>query len=352
MIRSLRVLVYVALFVGVVSGCREDAAVDAPEMKTPVKVGEVSREAIEALAKTTGTLRAKEQAVLMAEAEGRFVMGKNSAGERLDEGDDVKAGHLIAELKNPELEAQIAVDARKQELADAKRSLGRQEELHEANSASDEMLEQARTAVIHAQYAYDAAEEQLKKLAIRSPVAGKIVRLAEIVDSDRVMPGTEIATVMNYRTIIADVNISNPDYPSVKVGQTVRVENFALKNEAFEGTVTMISPAADPTTRAFKAEITIDNTDEQLRPGMFVKADIIVSRREDAVVVRSELVQTRNNRPVIFVVEDEKAVAREVNVGIETKDAVEIINGIEPGDVLIVENYETLRDGTRVTVSK
>ena len=158
--------------------------IDGPIVKVKGPKGEVSRRLHDPRIKISmkgknvvvscGTLRAKEQAVLMAEAEGRFVMGKNAAGERLDEGDEVKAGHLIAELKNPELEAQIAVDAHKQQLEDAENSLRRLEELHKADSASDEALEQARTAVIQARYAKDAAEEQLKKLAIRSPVAGKI----------------------------------------------------------------------------------------------------------------------------------------------------------------------------------
>ena len=77
-----------------------------------------------------------------------------------------------------------------------------------------------------------------------------------------------------------------------------------------------------------------------------------MARHEDAVVVSPELVLTRNNKPVVFIVEEEKAVAREVHIGIETKDGVEVINGIEPDDVLIVEGFETLRDGTPVTVSK
>lgn len=333
-------------------GCRPGEVISPPDMKAAVPVGDVVRDSIEAVVKTTGTLKAKEQAVVLTEREGRFVMGVNSAAMRLDEGDEIEAGQIIAELNNPELVATLAIDARKQEVEHTAKALERALKLHEEGMISESEVEPKRSAATSARYAYDAAAAQLKKLKIRSPVSGRIVKLAEIVDGDRVQPGVEIATIMNYRTIIAEVNIANPDFPRVKVGQHVRVNNFALKGEQFTGEVTTVRPTADQQTRAFKAEITIDNQAEKLRPGMYVQADIVVARHEGAVVVPPELVLTRNNKQVVFVVENEKAVAREVHIGIETRDAVEVINGIEPGDALIVEGFETLRDGTPVTVSK
>ncbi len=333
-------------------GCRPGEVIEPPDMKAPVRVGDVVRDSIEAVVKTTGTLKAKEQAVLLAECEGRFVMGVNAAGGRLDEGDNVEAGQLLAELKNPELVATIALDARREELGHAEKALERAKKQLDQGIIAEADVEPLRTAATTARYAYEVAVAQLAKLDIRSPVAGKIVKLAEIVDGDRVQPGTEIATIMNYRTIIAEVNIANSDFFRVKVGQHVRVNNFALKGEQFTGEVTTVRPTADQQTRAFKGEITIANHEEQLRPGMFVQAEIVVARHEDAVVVKPELVLTRNNKPVVFIVEEEKAVAREVHTGIETRDGVEVINGIEPGDVLIVEGFETLRDGTPVRVNK
>ena len=351
------VLVVIATFscvllAGMASGCRPGDVIEPPDMKAPVRVGEVTRDTVEAVVKTTGTLKADEQAVLLTENEGRFTMGLNAAGKRLDEGDKVKAGQTIARLRNPELLATIAIDARKEELDNAKIALERtQEQLDEGLIARAD-AESARSAVTSARYAYEAALAQLEKLTIASPITGRIVKLTEVVDGDRVAPGTEIATVMSYRTILADVNIANPDFPLIEVGQEVRVTNFALKDEEFSGTVTMISPVADQQTRAFKTEVTIDNQDEKLRPGMYVQADIVVARHEDAMVVPPELVLTRNNKRVVFIVEDEKAVAREVDIGIETRDGAEVVSGIEPDNALIVEGFETLRDGTPVSVSK
>jgi RND family efflux transporter MFP subunit len=332
--------------------CRPGDVIDPPDMKAPVRVGEVMLETVEAVVKTTGTLKASEQAVLLTENEGRLVVGVNAAGKRLDEGDEVAAGQVIAELKNPSLVASVAIAARKEEADNAQNALKRMLRQIDEGLVADSEVEAARSAATSTRYAYEGAQAQLDKLKVKSPVTGRIVKLTEIVDGDHVVPGTEIATVMSYRTILADVNIANPDFSSIALGQKVRVLNFALKNETFQGVVAMISPVADQQTRAFKAEITIDNPDEKLRPGMYVQAGIIVAQHEKAVVVAPELVLTRNNKQVVFIVENEKAAAREVRIGIETRDAAEITSGIEPDDALIVEGYETLRDGTPVSVSK
>ncbi len=350
--RTVLVTISIAALAVAVVGCRPGEVIEPPDLKAPVRVGEVKRDIIEAVVKTIGTLKASEQAVLLAESEGRLVLGKTAEGNRLVEGDAVKAGQAIAQLKNPELVATIAIDARREDRENTRKALERAQRQVAEGILSNAEVEPARVAVTSAKYAYEAGLAQLEKLTIKAPLSGRIVRLTEIVDGDRVAPGTEIAVVMSYGTIIAEVNIANPDFPRVEAGQDVRITNFALKDEVFAGAVEFIQPIADQTTRAFKADIAIANEDEKLRPGMYVQAEIVVSRKEDAVMVSPELVQTRNNLPVIFVVEDEKAVAREVRIGIETKEGVEVLKGVEPGDALIVEGFETLRDGTPVSVSK
>jgi RND family efflux transporter MFP subunit len=332
--------------------CRPGEVIEPTDLKAPVSIGDVSEETIEDVVRTTGTLRAVEQAVLLTESEGRFTVSCNDNGEPLREGSRVAAKQRIALISNPELTASIALDARREESDQAEHELKRLHELKSDGLIADSEVEPAQTAATRARYAYEGALAQLDKMQVISPISGRIVRLAEIVNGDRVVPGTEVAVVMDYTTVIAEVDIANPDFPRVKEGQSVVVRNFALKDEQFEGTVAIIRPVADEMTRAFKAEIEIDNPDEELRPGMFVQCDITVARHENAIVVQPELVLTRNNKPVVFVVEEEKAVARDVRIGIETKEKVEIIEGLNSDDTIIVEGHETLRDGTPVRITK
>ena len=340
------------LLASIAAGCRPGEVIDAPDMNAPVRLGEVGRETVEEIVISQGRLKASEQAVLVAENEGRLVMGLNAAGRRLDEGDEVEAGQIIATLENPSLVAKNALGARKEEWDNAEKALERAREQTTGGLLPDDQIEPASLAAISAKYAYEAALEQLEKLKIVSPVSGRIVKLTEIVDGDRVDLGTEIATVMSYRTIQADVNITNRDFPLIEVGQEARVTNFAMRNKVFHGAITMIHPVADATTGAFSAEITVGNEHEKLRPGMYVQVEIVVNRHDDAIVVPRELLIHRNNTLVVFIVEDQKAVARVVEVGIETKEVAEILGGIEPDDALIVEGFETLRDGTPVSVQR
>lgn len=333
-------------------GCRPGEVISPPDMKAPVRVGEVTLDTVQSVIQSTGTLRASEQVVLRTESEGQFLLGEGAEGERLREGHEVAAGQIIARLENPGLVANMALEARRQEAVDAEKRLKRALPQLAEGILSENEVEPLRAKASHARYAVDAAEAQLEKLTIASPIAGRVVRLSEIVDGDHVPAGTEVATIMSYRRILADVSIANPDYARVEVGQEALVRSFALKDAEFTGRVAHISPVADEHTRAFQADITVDNPDEALRPGMYIQADIIVSRRDGAVVVPPELVLTRNGKQVVFVVEEEKAMAREVETGIETREQVEIISGIDSGDVLILEGFETLRDGTPVTVSK
>jgi RND family efflux transporter MFP subunit len=319
-------------------------------MKAPVELGEPSIQTVEKVVESVGTLKAKEQAILITENEGRLVMGKNADGKRLDEGDYVQKGQLIAILENPSLIATTALGARKEELEKAQIDLDRALRQIKDGIIMDSELEPLRVALTTARYAHEAAVAQLDKLNIRTPVSGKIVKLEDIVDGDIVSAGTELGKVMNYQTILAVVDITNPDYPLVKVGQKVRVTNFAFEDQVFDGRVEMISPIADDQTRAFTAEISIDNADLQLRPGMFIQSHIIVERHENAIVVEPRIVITRNNRPVVFVVEDDKAVEREVRVGSEMRDGVELLNGINKDDEIITDGFETLRDGTPVRI--
>ena len=352
MFRAVVPMSCVVLLIGLAQGCRQGEVIEPPDMKAPVRIGEVTLQTVEDLVKTTGALKASEEATLLTENEGRLIMGTNDAGVRLDEGDEVVAGQLIAELKNPALVATTALGAKKEEVKNARKALERAQKQVDEGIVSDAELEPLRANLANAEYALEGAIAQLDKLKIRSPVTGRIVKLAEIVDGDHVALATEIATVMSYKTIVAEVNIANPDYPLVAVGQEARVENFAFKGRKFQGHVAMIRPVADAQTRAFKAEIRIDNPDEVLRPGMYIQAYIVVARHEKAIVVPPELVITRNNRPVVFVVVDGKAVEREVEIGIENRDGVELLHGISQDDALIVEGFLTLRDGTPVRISQ
>jgi multidrug efflux pump subunit AcrA (membrane-fusion protein) len=85
---------------------------------------------------------------------------------------------------------------------------------------------------------------------------------------------------------------------------------------------------------------------------MFAKADIVVEDRPSAVVIAKTALQTRDNRPVVFVVEGVSAELREVVTGIETREEIEILEGLNEDERLVVKGQETLRDKSKVRVTE
>ena len=111
-----------------------------------------------------------------------------------------------------------------------------------------------------------------------------------------------------------------------------------------------LSPAMDPQTHTFRAEVDVDNARRLLRPGMFVEAAIIVERRTGVSVVPRDAVTDRAGRTVVFVIDGQRAVRRNVSLGLGDDDQVEVREGVESGERIVVRGLETLTDGTRVRV--
>ena len=93
------------------------------------------------------------------------------------------------------------------------------------------------------------------------------------------------------------------------------------------------------------------NRDLALRPGMFVKAEIITARNENTIVIPKDIILVRRTNKTVFVIEDGVARQRTILTGLENPDEVEIIDGLYEYDYLVIEGFETLRNGTRVTIT-
>ncbi len=306
---------------------------------------------MEATVAATGTLRSIKEARIQTEVEGiiRFV-GRDGWG-RPTEGLRVSRNQVIASLVNKELVVNARLESRELARATAKRTLREQEVLVERKLSTRRDLEEARHALAEAESNYEDAIVQIAKTTIRTPIAGFLTGLADITEGTLVDARTTIATVMDYSQVLVDLKIPNAYISSVMPGQVVRVENYALPNRLFFGTIKVVDPAIDPTTRTFRVVGAVENSNLMLRPGMFVTAEIVTESHENAVVIPRRYVLTRQNRKVVFVEEEGRAQMRNVEPGLEGPELVEILEGLEPGERLITSNYETLRPRTRVRVT-
>ena len=336
----------------VVAGCGGQTEQRSVDLTVPVTVQAVRLDTMEATVAATGTLRPSREARIQTEVEGILQYVARGVGGRPNEGMRVTRNQEIARLVNKELVVNARLESRQLARATAKRTLREQEVLVERRLGTERDLDEARRAPRRGRI-------QLRRRARSN-------RQDDDPDANQRFsdgfgrhyrgvrwwkPRTTIATVMDYRQVLVDLKIPNAYIASVSPGQVVRVENYALPGRRFLGTIKVVDPAIDPTTRTFRVVGVVKNPNLMLRPGMFVKAEIVTESHEDAVVIPRRFVLTRQNRKVVFVEEEGRAQMRDVELGLEGPEQVEILEGLEAGERLITSNYETLRPRTRVRVT-
>ncbi|MDZ7372845.1 MAG: efflux RND transporter periplasmic adaptor subunit [candidate division KSB1 bacterium] len=337
------------LSLGVACG-RQEVQTGA-EIAVPVSVMDVELGSIEEFVVVTGTVRAVREAQLVSETEGFYHLQRNPRTQKpYALGDLAKKGELIIRLENPELENNIKIESQKLNLDIAKQEYEKQKSLYEKGGVTLRELREAEKALMDAQYNYQYAQLQLGKLEVRAPFDGVIVDLPYYTPGVKVNANQPMVSLMDYHQLILEVNLPGKELGRVRVEQPVRVMNYASSRDTLQGRVTQVSPALDPDTRSFKVTILVDNPEWTLRPGMFVKGEIIVERHEGVVVIPKDIVLSRSRGKVVYVVERGVARERLVQLGLENPDQVEVVRGLAENERVVVKGFETLRDGSQVKI--
>ena len=201
--------------------------------------------------------------------------------------------------------------------------------------------------------ALDVARKRLQDTAIRAPIAGEI-RTKFLKPGSHVEPPTVVFTVTNTDRLELESPISSTELASIRPGQRVALSVNAFPGQSFDGSIIGINPAVEAETRAAKVRVAVKNAAAKLKAGMFVQGDAITGVEKLAVVVPSSAVY-RSDRPAkelfVFVVDHDRAIRRVVRIGREQGSTLEIVEGLNPGDVLITNQNIELAEGVRVDPS-
>jgi len=335
------------------AGCKRDDESYSIQLSVPVQVEEVKKSDIEAFITATGTLEPIKEVSVKNDIEGILSIQKNNrTNEFYKEGDYVHKGDLIAILENQEFLLNNRLEAKKMEYEFAQEEVKQTESLYEKGGATLKELQNARKNRLNAKLNYENALLQEEKLKIKAQISGILTYINLTADGKEVQVGTEIAKIMNYSKVVSKLKLSLDDAQQVKKEQKVKVTNYSLEDKIFQGKVNNILPVLDPISRTVEVEVILDNTDYILKPGMFIRADIITRKKENVVVIPKHLILNRDEQDVVFTVEKQQAIMNDVKTGLESEEMVEIINGIEEGDRIVTKGYETLKDKVKVKIVK
>jgi RND family efflux transporter MFP subunit len=137
----------------------------------------------------------------------------------------------------------------------------------------------------------------------------------------------------------------------MKVGYEATLRFSAYPGKTFKGHVEAVSPIINPEDRTCAVHIAVDNTQEEIKPGMHAEVEIAADIYKDRVLVPQEAVLVRGGRKLVFAVEEGLAKWRYIEVGLENKDYAEVLDGIKEGEMVIVEGHFTLAHDARVQVN-
>lgn len=344
------------VLVWVIAGCAPPTQSVEVEFRIPVEITEVTRDTIENLITATGTLRTSEVANISVEVPGYIYLARRTDGSRLREGDPLNAGDKIAQVTGEDARLNARIESTRLSLNTAKAELDRREDLYAKQMISEADLLAQRVTYENAVFEYDQSRNRAEKQTITAPIDGIVLKLARdaqnlpIADGMLVQPGFELARIGPVDKLVADVNLIGPELGKIKVGQSARIRHYAYRDVMHDGTVNHLSPTLDPTNHTFRAEIDVQNPEGLLRPGMYVEVFVILEQRTDVIVVPRSSVTQRSGNNVVFVLDGQRVRQNEVQLGLGDDYQVQILEGVDENDRVVVRGLETLTDGTRVRV--
>ena len=340
------------ILVALAAACNQQTQSESSELAVPVSVEDIRLQSIEQFISTTGTVNATAEVTLNSEMAGDYYLANNPAtGRPFKLGDRVNKGQTIIRFENEEYINNLAMDAVKLNLEISEQEYEKQKSLYEKGGVTLRELRNSEVSKTNAQYNFENAQIQMTKMSVKAPFTGVIVDLPYYTNGVRVAQGSPMVTLMSYNQMFMNINLPEKNIEELKLGQEVLVTNYTLPNDTLKGTVSELSPAISTETRTFSGKIQVSNPDMKLRPGMFVKADIITARKDSTIVIPKDVILSGGRGKYVFIVgRNSAADDRRITTGLENQNFVEVTEGLAVNDRLIIKGFETLRDNSKVRI--
>lgn len=203
---------------------------------------------------------------------------------------------------------------------------------------------------------YNAAINQIERARlnleytkIKAPFPGVIGNF-DLVIGQRITSGESLFKLFSTQTMNIDINILESELNSINIGNSVEIEIPAIPDEKFIGKVSRISPYIDKENRTSKLVISIKNKDSKIKPGMFARVLIASMTYSNRILIPKDALLVRDKRNLVFTVDDSLAKWKYVDIGEKNDEFIEIINGVEVGEKVIVVGHFNLAHDSKVKI--
>lgn len=289
----------------------------------------------------TGFLKSNTDLDLISETQGKVVKIFKQKG------DYVKKGETIAKVDDELLIAQL--NANRAALDQLEKEVARFTKLVKENAVTSQKLEEMQLNLETTKAKYVAAKKQLDNTKIKSPVNG-FIESDHIEIGQYLSPGSVVCNIIDTKDLKLELNISEQNYATIKTGQLIEITSSTFPDKTFEGIVTYIGKKAGY-GNSFSVEIKlVNNKDNLLKAGMFVSATISSEQNTSGIFVPRKAITGSLKNASIYIIQNNKAILKNVITGGVFNNNVRIIKGIEQGDSVIIEGNYNIYDQASIKV--
>lgn len=321
---------------------------DDPKMKggdfkktIQVDVVIVKPENLENRISLTGTLLANEETELKNEIAGRIT------GLWIEEGKSVKKGTLLLKINDKDLQAQLKKIRLQIDLAS--QDLERKKKLLEFKGISQEEIDQAENAFNTLNAEADLVMSQIEKTEVHAPFDG-ILGLRNVSEGAFIGVSTAIATIQMLNPVKVEFSVPEKYISNLAAGDKIKFTPEG-NHRKYEAIIYAVEPRIDIDTRTARVRARCSN-DGRLMPGGFINVELLLNRSDSALLVPAEALVPQLKGQGLYVVRNNKAYLIPVKTGIRNDISVEIVNGLSPGDSVVVAGLLQLKNEAGVMVKK
>jgi membrane fusion protein (multidrug efflux system) len=308
---------------------------DVPVIVMPANIRRIE-ERVEAV----GTTRASQSVDIVSTASGRVVELNFESGQRVAKDDVLLA--LDDDIERADLDESEA------NLQEMQQALERARSLRRNNTVSQAQIDQLTAKHIAAQAARDRAARRLADRTVRAPFAG-VTGLRRVDIGARIDDDTVVTTLDDLSQVEVEFQLPEIFYGNVRRSLEIAAVSAAFPARTFTAKIANVDSRIDETTRAFLVRAVMPNPDLLLPAGMFMTISVVLDSH-DAIMVPEAAVIFEGSQTYVFVVEDNKAVRRQVQLGQRRRDLAEVTSGLTGGDLVVQRGTQNLRNGSPVAI--
>ncbi|MCK4359798.1 MAG: efflux RND transporter periplasmic adaptor subunit, partial [Candidatus Cloacimonetes bacterium] len=309
----------------------------------PVEIANVQTGDIDAYYTGTATIEAKKEAIIVAKTSG---IVKNIF---VEEGDNIEVGQTLTKLDD---ERQLLELKRVEiELKNIETELNRLKALYNKKYISDEDFEKIQFDYDYKKNLYELAKLDLEYTSIKASIKG-VVTKRYIKEGNMVSYNEPTFEIVNFESLILFLFVPESELSKLKINQEVKLKIDALKKQEFYGKIERINPVIDPNSGTCKITIKVNNPKRIIKPGMFARVSIVYDVHQNTLLIPKDAVISADRESIVFVVKDSIVYKKVIKTGYSSSTSVEILDGLQYGDMVVTIGKSSLKDSAKVEVIK